>query len=347
MFRNRLTLSPPPKSRKLLLLVLAVLMVTEAAEAQGPTKIVIGYSAVQAPIAPLWIAQDLGFFSKYGLETKLVFVRTTSVHIAGLVSGSIDMSYGGGSGVLSVAGSGVDLRFVASFASRLSHVLVTRPEIQQPKDLQGKRIGVVSIGGTQWITTKLGLEYLGLDEQGERIQLLAIGDQSVLRGALEAGNIDAAFFNGAMAEELRSKGFRILVDLHKANIRTLGSGIIAKKATLQKNPELATNVVKATFEGLAFVKSAAGKPVVVKALMQRLKISDAAVAEQGYYYLQRDLDTQVSPPVEGLRNLQRFMKTYNPRVGEVNVTDLVDTSVVKHLSDTGFIDKISRSYDLK
>jgi NitT/TauT family transport system substrate-binding protein len=335
------------KCSDVLSLVFALFISAAANAAPTPTKIVIGYSAVQAPIAPLWIAEEQGFFTKYGIEPRLVFVRTTSVHIAGLVSGSIDMSYGGGSGVLSVAGSGMDLRFVASFASRLSHVLVARPEIQQPKDLQGKRVGVVSIGGTQWITTKLGLEYLSLDEQRERIQILAIGDQSVLRGALEAGNIEAAFFNGAMAEELRSKGFHILADLYKANIRTLGSGIIVKRTTLQQNRDLAANVLKATFEGLALVKSAAGKPVVVKTLMRRLKISDPAVAEQGYYYLQRDLDTQVSPPVEGLENLQRFMKTYNPRVGDVNVANLVDTRLVKYLSDTGFIDQISRIYGLK
>jgi hypothetical protein len=55
----------------------------------------------------------------------------------------------------------------------------------------------------------------------------------------------------------------------------------------------------------------------------------------------------VSPPVEGLENLQRFMKTYNPRVGDVNVANLVDTRLVKYLSDTGFIDQISRIYGLK
>jgi ABC-type nitrate/sulfonate/bicarbonate transport system substrate-binding protein len=86
-----------------LLVVFAVLAVAAAAQAQSPPKIVIGYSAVQAPIAPLWIAQDLGLFNKYGIEPKLVFVRTTSVQVAGLISGSIDMSYGGGSGVVSVA----------------------------------------------------------------------------------------------------------------------------------------------------------------------------------------------------------------------------------------------------
>jgi hypothetical protein len=61
--------------------------------------------------------------------------------------------------------------------------------------------------------------------------------------------------------------------------------------------------------------------------MERLKISDSAIAEQGYRYLQRDLDTSLYPAVEGLKNLQRFMRTYNPRVGEVNATDLVDDSV--------------------
>jgi len=175
--------------------------------AQNRTKLVIGYSAMQASVAPLWVAQEQGFFSKYGIDPELIFVRTTSVQIAGLLSGHMDLSYGGGSGILPVAGSGVDLRFVASFASRLSHLLLTKPEIQKPKDLSGKRIGVVSIGGTQWITTKLGLEYLGIDEQRDNIRLLAIGDQSVLRGALEGGNIEAAFFQRRDSGRITVEGF--------------------------------------------------------------------------------------------------------------------------------------------
>ena len=30
------------------------------------------------------------------------------------------------------------------------------------------------------------------------------------------------------------------------------------------------------------------------------------------------------PAVEGMRNVQRLLKTQNPRIGEVNVDDLVD-----------------------
>ncbi|HVR14829.1 MAG TPA: hypothetical protein VMS25_00610, partial [Candidatus Limnocylindrales bacterium] len=139
----------------------------------------------------------------------------------------------------------------------------------------------------------------------------------------------------------------ILTDLYAANIKTLSSGVIVRKASLQKNLELTTNVLQALIEGLAFVKSPTHKSTVAKTLMQHLKISDPAVAEQGYRYLQRDLDITLYPPVEGLQNLQRFMKAYNPRVGEVRVTDLVDDSVIRTLSESGFVDKTFSSYRIQ
>jgi hypothetical protein len=114
-----------------------------------------------------------------------------------------------------------------------------------------------------------------------------------------------------MAEKLRSKGFWVLADLHKANISTVNSGIIVKKAYLQINRELAANLLKATLEGLAFVKSPSHKPVVLKTLMHRLKTSNPLVAGKCYEYLQRDLDLEFDLPMEGLRNLQHFM---NPTI---------------------------------
>lgn len=317
-------------------------------DAQNRTRVVIGYSAMQAPVAPLWVAQEQGFFAKYGIDPELVFVRTTSVHIAGLVSGHIDISYTGGSGILSVAGGGVDLKFIASFANRLTHVLVTRPEIQKPKDLWRRRIGVVSIGGTQWITTKLGLEYLGLNEQRDQIQILAVGDQTVLRGALESGSIDAAFFNRMMAEDLKHKGYRILAELSAASIQTLNSGVVVKRAFLQKNRELTTSVLKALVEGLVFVLSPARKPAVIRTLMKRLNISDASAAESGYQYLLKDdLDINLYPSIEGLRNFQRFIQSYNPRVAEVKVVELVDSSILKSLEESGFVEKVFTTYGIK
>ena len=328
-------------------LVVLFLGIALTAQAQPLTRTVIGYSAIQAPVVPLWLAEEQGLFKKYGVDPRLVFIRTTSVHMAGLISGQIDISYGGATGVLPTVGSGVDLKFIATLSSRLTHVLVVRPEIQRPRDLQGKRVGVVSIGGTQWITTKLGLEHLELDEQRNAIRLLAIGDQSVLRTALEAGSIEAAFLNGAMAEELKAKGFRVLVDLYGANIKTVGSGVIVKAAEIQKSREPAMNVLKAVVEGLAFVKSPAHKSTVLKTLMNRLRLSDLSVAEEGYRYLQRDLDVSLVTPLEGLQNLQRVMRAYSPRLGDINVAQLIDNSFIKSLSEAGFLEKTFAAYGVK
>lgn len=333
-----------------LLLLCVLFMVSGSlfeASAQAQTKVVIGYSTMQAPNAPLWIAQEQGFFSQYGIEAELVFLRSTSVLTAGMLSGYIDVDYSGATGLVSAAANGADVRAVASFGSRLTHVLVVRPGIRNPKDLQGKRMGVVSIGGTQWITTKLGLQHLGLDEQQDNIRILAIGDQTILKKALEVGNIDAAFFNGVLAQELKQKGFPIMVELSHAEIPTVRLGIIVRKAYLQQYSERVENVLKALIEGLAFVLSPNGKPVVIKTIMRWLKINNPSTVEIGYPYLLQDLDLKLYPSLEGLRNLQRFMKSYNPRVAELKVEDLVDSSLIRKLEESNFIDRLYSRYGLK
>src|SRR5690242_6985926 len=79
----------------------------------------------------------------------------------------------------------------------------------------------------------------------------------------------------------------------------------------------------------------------------RLRISDTTIAEEGYGHLQRDLDTTVYPPIQGLLNLQRFMRAYNPRLAEVKAAELVDTSILDQLAQTGFLDSVFRRYGVK
>ena len=47
-----------------------------------------------------------------------------------------------------------------------------------------------------------------------------------------------------------------------------------------------------------------------------------------------------APAIEGMRNVQRLLKTQNPRIGEVNVDDLVDNRFIRKLDESGFFDRI-------
>src|SRR6266566_6581833 len=186
---------------------------TQAASA-APTRVVIGYPSPGPRVAPLWIAQDLDFFGKYGLTSQIVLVRNNQILTAGIAAGDIDVGYTGGTTVLGAAAAGVELKMVASFVSRGRGYLVVRPEIRKPADLAGKRIGVQSIGGTLWMYVMLTLEQLGLDTARDRIHLLVIGEQTVIGPALESQVIDAAVLTSrTYIPGLKQKGFSVLTEV--------------------------------------------------------------------------------------------------------------------------------------
>ena len=103
-----------------------------------------------------------------------------------MASGDIQISFTGGTAVLGAAAGGMDLKILANFTSRITYDLVARPQIKSPEDLRGKRFGVQSIGGMVWMGAILGLEHLGLEPVRDKIDILVIGDESVLAQALAA-----------------------------------------------------------------------------------------------------------------------------------------------------------------
>jgi ABC-type nitrate/sulfonate/bicarbonate transport system substrate-binding protein len=86
----------------------------------GATKLTIGHSTINPRIAPLWIAQEKGYFQKYGIDATLVFVRNTPLMIAAMKAGTIPIAYGGGSGILGASVTESDLRVLATFTGRMT-----------------------------------------------------------------------------------------------------------------------------------------------------------------------------------------------------------------------------------
>lgn len=321
----------------------------ETYAASAPTKVIIAYAANNPRVAPLWITEEQGFFTKYGTQAELLFIRNSALAISALISRNIEISQAAGISALNVAAAekGVDLKIVAAFNNRLTHDLVARPGITSPKELSGKRLGVQVVGGSLWITAMLALESLGLDAARDNIRILTIGDQTVLTQALETGVIDVAPLDGAFSQRLKKKGFPILAELYRANIPTVSSTVLVLNSYLKANPTVIENIVKALIEGAAFSLSPENKAIVIQTIMKHLKITDRRDAEEGYEAVLKATDLKPYPSLEGMRNMQRFMKTQNPLIGNVNVQNLIDDRVVKKLDETGFIGQMKKTYGVK
>jgi NitT/TauT family transport system substrate-binding protein len=321
-----------------------LLTIPSVSPAIAQVKITIGHAAISPRIIPLVIAQEQGLFAKHGIESRLVLIRGAPTLVASLISGDIDLGYTGGSAVLGAAAGGVNLKILASISSRLTHTIIASPNIKKAEDLRGKKFGIQSIGGSTWMHTMLGLEYVGLDPKRDNLSLLVIGDSVLIGHALEAGRIDAAVLDGVLVRRLKSRGFSVIAELQPANIPMLNQGVVVTQGYLQKRSEVAEKILLTLVESLAFTLAPANKPVVVKAMMKRLQISDAGVADEGYQDYLTSVERKPYPSLEAMRNIQRLMALQNPKVAAVRVEDLIEPRFIRKLDESGFIEKVSASY---
>jgi len=335
--RNRLRLTT-------VLLLLQFLVVNPAHAAAS--KFVVGYAAMNTRLAPLWLAEEQGFFNKYGLDSQAVFLRSATVLVTGLASGDIQVGSGGGSAALAAASSGQDVKIIGSFSVRNSYDFVSRPNIKRPEDLRGKKVGVTSIGGGSWMGAMLWLEQLGLDPQRDNITMLAVGDQTVQSQAVENGIVDATPLDGVFSRRLHQKGLNILGEYSDLKKPMINQSAMVSSAFLQQRPEIAENFLKAMIESIAFSFAPKNKPVVVKTIVRRLK-TDQNSAEEGYEDLLRAVEKKPFPSIEGLRNAQRLMKIRTPKIGEVKIEPLVDSGIMRKLDESGFIDRAYAAQGIK
>jgi NitT/TauT family transport system substrate-binding protein len=312
----------------------------------APTKMIVAYASISPRVAPLWAAQEQGFFRKYGIETELIFVRGAPTLVAALTSGDMDIGYTGGTAVLGASAAGIDLKILAVLTNRVTYDLVARPGIKSAEDLRGKRFGVTSIGGTLWMGAVLGLERLGIDTNRDDIRFLVIGDQVVLSQALEDSRIDATVVDIVFSKRLREKGFPILAEFHKTDLPITSTSVVARGSYIQKNSRLMENFMKAMLEGMAFVLGPVHRAATLKILQRRLRVNEKE-AEEGFADIAIGMDKKPYPSMDGLRNIQRLMKIRNPKLASTKVEDLVDDQILRRLDESGFIDKLFAAYGVK
>jgi ABC-type nitrate/sulfonate/bicarbonate transport system substrate-binding protein len=317
---------------------LLVSIVAVSSPAVAATQLIVGYAAINARVSPLWIAEEQGYLKKYDLQVEQVYLRGAPTLVAGLASGDIQLGRSGGSATLAAIGAGHDFKIVATFSSRNTYDFIARPNIKRGEELRGKKIAVTSIGGTTWMGVLLWLEHFGLEPQRDNILLQVLGDQNVQAQAVDAGIADAAALDGVWSKRLKQKGFTILGEYSDLQQRIVGQAMIAPHTFLNQRPDIVENYLKAEIEALAFALAPKNKPAVLKTLMRRLK-TDAAGAEEGYQDLLKGVDRKPFPSLDGLRNVQRMLKTRTPKIGEIKAEEVIDNRIMRKLDESGFIDR--------
>jgi NitT/TauT family transport system substrate-binding protein len=135
------------------------------ASAQAPSPLLVAYAGQNETAGPMWVGIEKGSFKKYGLDVRMVQLRTGALSMATLASGQVQFVYGSPANALSATAGEMKIQCAASPIQKIPRELIARKDIRSIEELRGKVFGVQSIGGGLWLQTMISLDNLGIDPE--------------------------------------------------------------------------------------------------------------------------------------------------------------------------------------
>ena len=306
-------------------------------------QLTAGQGFISPAATGIWVARDRGFFTKHGLDVRLVQVTGSTVALqALLLAGELQVMLGAPSQGLTAVAAGADLISIASLGPKMPYHLIARPEIRSAADLKGKRLGVSGPGlSADRVGLLLALKQLKLDPQRDGIAFIPTGTQSERVQALVAGRIDASVndpLRRAIAERL---GMVVLSDLSKLDIPWDHAVVLLHRQFAKSNPGAVEALLKALLEANAFILNPANKRAVMSTLAKDLKLDKGEDVELAYNLtISLYIERKPYPSVKAARALIEAVQSEFPNLARVSPETHIDHSFLKKLDESGFIDRL-------
>jgi NitT/TauT family transport system substrate-binding protein len=303
-------------------------------------KINVSYGAISGSMAQTWVAKEAKLFEKHGLDVNLVYISGGPRSIMSLIGGSVQFVNHSGMPALEAYQRGADTALLASPMNQLEHSLVVQKNITSVEQLRGKILGMSTQGSLTDILLREGLRLNGIAEKD--VTILPIGDLGARLSGLQTGRIHGAIIAGIQTLTANKIGFRTLIDYSKLPIEIAGSGILARRSYVAKNPDTTLRFLKAWIEGLYLFKA---KPdLAVTVLKKYVATQDQEVLNTIYNLYKERLAYKPTPTVSVAKSMLYLLSRSSPQVGGVNPEGFVETRYINELESSGFFDEMGRQY---
>ena len=309
-----------------------------SAKPQSTLKLNLGLASKPAPALPnsvLWLAKDLGYYEREGLDVTLQELDGTPTVIAAMVAGQVDVGNISTDQALKLtAQKSVDMRALHSPDARQYFLVAARDSIASPADLKGKTFGVARVGSLDDTMTRVVLTNKGVNPN--ELTYAGIGAPDVRAQALVGGRIDATTMSiSTWAPISKQAGVKVLVD---------ADDYFNAAPIVLKIDAATTSVIKQKPEELRSFTAA-----ILKASRDFAKNENTWVDAMGKRRTdlsKADLESlwpqfKESWAVNGLINLDSYQKTADYLYGTDDFKDVPKIGL-NDWTDTSFVDGVLR-----
>jgi len=290
--------------------------------------------------APLWVTKEAKLFEKYGNQVQLIFIQGATSAAAAVISGDAQVGMFSPQVVITSAMKGLDLVMVGRLGNTMDNRIFGKRGIGDIKQI--KSLAISRYASNADFAGRFLLERAGLKPDVD-VAFLQFGNQSNRLAAIETGRADAAIVTPPMTLQARKMGFPLLLDSSKLGIPYSSLMFVLRKSYAAKHRDDVRNYVKAMIEGIHYYK--ANKEFSLRVLSKYMKVSDREILEENF----REYDFPLKPyPAKEYFELPiQEVGKRDPKILKENPERFIDSSFIKELDESGFIDKLAKEYRLK
>jgi len=300
-------------------------------------KVRMGLSSVSALHSATWVAEEKGFFRKYGIDAEVIVTgQGGTAGIGALLANDIQVVSSAGDVLVAAALRGGDTVMVAGVVNKGLQRITTKPEIRTPADLKGKRVGVTRIGAVSHSVLLMMLQRWKMAVND--VQVMQVGSSPNMLVSLDKNGIDAAVLTIPSMFVAEDRGYRVLLDMADTDIYYLHTMIATTRSYIKNNRDKVSRFLKGYLEGLAFVKQHKRESIDVVKKKLRIGAEQERNLERSIDLLSAKYYEQIPyPSMRGVETVLGFVEKDNPKAKSADPKSFVDDSLLREIDQSGFI----------
>jgi NitT/TauT family transport system substrate-binding protein len=226
----------------------------------GTTNLTIGYVPYTGD-APIMLGQKQGIFTKHNLALKMVPVQAPAAAIASLVNGEQQFGFTTTIALINAVANGTDIKCVTPVdghadpnAEYTGLFVPSSSGVQSPKDLEGKKVGIVALGSLNDLFVKYEVSKAGGDPK--KVQLVQIPFPQQ-QAALEQGRVDGVVATSPFADQIKAAGKSKVIAWQEKDFIPNGQGTCwaASGSYIKSHPDQVKAFAQANGEALSYAKA--------------------------------------------------------------------------------------------
>ena len=228
--------------------------------------------------------------------------------------------------------------------NKFYQLVFVRPGITSLEQLKGKKLAVSGFGSITHYAAQILAKHLNFEINKDLI-LVPGGPDAERLGAMNAGTVDASFFNLSTAPIARKMGFVDLLQIADLGVEVQGNGLATSRAYLKSNRDTVKNVMKGYLESIHFIY--ARKTESQKVFAKYMRTNDPEVLESSYQNYVKTIPKRPTFTPKGIQFMLDMLAPQMPQAKTAKPEQFFDAGVMNELDKEGFFGELAKRYPAK